>query len=40
MNVGGVPLADDPYGFWIIFGVVIGFTVVAGCIAIRRQGND
>lgn len=40
MNVGGVPLADHPYGFWIIFGIVIGFTAVAGCIAIRKQRND
>lgn len=40
MNVGGVPLADHPYGFWVIFGIVIGFTLVAGCIAIRKQRND
>jgi zinc transporter len=29
MNVGGIPLAKDDYGFWIIVGIVATFTVVA-----------
>ena len=35
MNVGGVPLADDGSGFWIIVAVVAGFTAVAGWLALR-----
>jgi len=35
MNVGGVPLSDDPQGFWIIVAVVVAFTAVAGWLALR-----
>lgn len=35
MNVGGVPLADSPHGFWIIVGVLVVFTAVAAWIALR-----
>jgi len=35
MNVGGIPLADHPHGFWIIFLIVLTFTVVAGWLAFR-----
>lgn len=35
MNVGGVPLADAPHGFWIIVAVVMAFTGVAGWLALR-----
>ena len=35
MNVGGVPLANDPRGFWIIVAVVLAFTAVAGWLALR-----
>ena len=35
MNVGGVPLAADPHGFWIIVAVVVAFTAVAGWLALR-----
>ena len=35
MNVGGVPLSDDPQGFWIIVAVVVAFTAVAGWFALR-----
>jgi len=39
MNVGGIPLAKDDYGFWIIVGIVATFTVVAVWIAfLRRRG--
>ncbi len=40
MNVGGVPLADNPHGFWILVSVVIGFTAVAGWFAFRNQRRD
>jgi zinc transporter len=39
MNVGGVPLAGDQSGFWIIAGIVVLFTVVAGAW-LFRQRND
>lgn len=35
MNVGGIPLADNPHGFGIIFVIVLTFTVVAGWLAFR-----
>ncbi len=35
MNVGGVPLADNSHGFWIIVAVVAAFTAVAGWLALR-----
>jgi zinc transporter len=37
MNVGGVPLAKEENGFWIIVGVVAAFTLVAVWIAFRRR---
>jgi zinc transporter len=37
MNVGGIPLAQHPGGFWIIVAIVLSFTVLAGWIALRRQ---
>ncbi len=36
MNVGGIPLADHPHGFWIVVAVVVSFTVLAGWIAFRQ----
>lgn len=39
MNVGGVPLADDASGFWIIASIVAAFTVIAGWLALRKQRN-
>lgn len=40
MNVGGIPLAQHPHGFWIIAAVVIAFTVVAGALVVRMQNKD
>lgn len=40
MNVGGIPMADAAYGFWVVVGIVAAFTVVAGWLAFRRQGDD
>jgi zinc transporter len=37
MNVGGVPLAQHPHGFWIIAAIVVVFTVVAGWIALKPR---
>ncbi len=37
MNVGGIPLAQDGGGFWIIAGIVAAFTAVAGWIVVRKQ---
>jgi zinc transporter len=39
MNVGGIPLAQEPFGFWIIVAIVTTFTVVAGWFVIRLQRN-
>lgn len=35
MNVGGVPLAQHPDGFWIIAGIIAAFTIVAAWLATR-----
>ena len=37
MNLGGVPLADNPHGFWIVVAIVVTFTVVAGWLAWRKK---
>jgi zinc transporter len=37
MNVGGVPLADDKEGFWIIAAIVAIFTLVAGYWALGKE---
>ena len=36
MNVGGIPLAQDPTGFWIIVVVVTALTALAANILIRN----
>jgi zinc transporter len=40
MNVGGIPLADHPHGFWVIVAIVFTFTVFAGWYATRRKKDD
>ncbi len=37
MNVGGVPLSQDPEGFWILVALVATFTVIAGRWAFRKR---
>lgn len=37
MNVGGVPLAQNPAGFWIVVGIILTFTVIAGWIALTKN---
>jgi zinc transporter len=37
MNVGGIPLADHPHGFWMVVALIVTITAVAGWFALRRQ---
>jgi zinc transporter len=37
MNVGGIPWAEHPHGFWWVVGVVVSITLVAGYVVIRKQ---
>jgi zinc transporter len=37
MNVGGIPLAQEPHGFMIIVCIVVSFTVLAGWLAFRKR---
>jgi zinc transporter len=37
MNVGGVPLAQDDHGFWIVVAIVATFTAVAAWFAFRKR---
>ena len=37
MNVGGIPLAQDPHGFLAIVAIIVSFTVLAGWLAFRRK---
>jgi zinc transporter len=37
MNVGGIPLANNPHGFLVVALIVLSFTVVAGWLAFRRR---
>lgn len=39
MNVGGIPLAQHPNGFWIIAGVVLTFTASAGAFVLRMKNK-
>lgn len=38
MNVGGVPLADDESGFWLMVALIGGLTGVIGWLLVRRLG--
>jgi len=37
MNVGGIPLSENPYGFLTIVLVVISFTIIAAWLAFRKK---
>jgi len=39
MNVGGIPLADSPHGFWAIVAVLSVFTLAAAWLALRQGGE-
>jgi len=36
MNVGGIPLAEHPNGFWIVVAIIATFTCVAAWFAFRQ----
>jgi len=36
MNVGGIPLNDHPYGFWIVVLIIASSTGIAAWLAFRR----
>jgi zinc transporter len=36
MNVGGIPLAQDEHGFWIIVAIIVTFTLLAAWFAFRQ----
>ena len=40
MNVGGIPLAQDEHGFWVVVSIVFAFTAVAAWLAFRRKRRD
>jgi zinc transporter len=37
MNVGGIPLASHPHGFWLLVAMVGGFIVIAVWLASKWQ---
>jgi zinc transporter len=39
MNVGGVPLAENPHGFWVVVALVASVTAVAVWVAFLRRGD-
>jgi zinc transporter len=40
MNVGGVPLAQDTHGFWIVVAIVVTFTLAVVGLLVHRQKRD
>jgi zinc transporter len=39
MNVGGIPLAENHHGFWLMVLIVAGFTVLLGWWVFRLRGD-
>ena len=39
MNVGGIPLAEEPHGFWVVVAIIAVFTCFAGWFAFKKQRN-
>lgn len=37
MNVGGIPLANNPYGFWLMCGVALAMSLIAIVALMRRR---
>jgi zinc transporter len=37
MNVGGIPFAEHPWGFWTVVVLVTTFTAVTALVARRRR---
>lgn len=40
MNVGGIPFADNPYGFWLVLALVVAITAIAALLTLRNHGGD
>ncbi|CAG9204181.1 Magnesium transporter CorA [Paraburkholderia tropica] len=40
MNVGGIPLAENHHGFWLMVLVVASFTALLGWWVFRRRGDN
>lgn len=38
MNVGGIPLAEDDAGFWLMLGLIASLTGLIGWVLVRRLG--
>jgi zinc transporter len=38
MNVGGVPLNQHPFGYWIVVSLIAMVTVTVGWFAVQRLG--
>jgi zinc transporter len=38
MNVGGMPLAEDDAGFWLMLGLIASLTGLIGWVLVRRLG--
>ena len=39
MNVGGIPLAQNPSGFFIVTCIVIAFTLIVGWLTMRKKDD-
>ncbi len=39
MNVGGISLAENHHGFWLLVFIVASFTALAGWWAFRHSRN-
>ena len=37
MNVGGIPLSQDPLGFWILMGVIFAFSVMVALWMLNKR---
>jgi zinc transporter len=37
MNVGGIPLAESPNGFWMVLGVIFNITLMAVWLVYKNQ---
>ena len=37
MNVAGIPFANNPYGFWIVVGISLLLTLIAGAIIAKNK---
>jgi zinc transporter len=40
MNVGGLPLAQDRHGFWLVVALVASITTLAAWLVVRSRRRD